>query len=157
MTDFRHLRLMVAQTPPKTRVTLKVVRDGKEKTLSATLGELPQDLMARAGRPGEPEELGPSALEGIQLADLDSQARRRYDVPASVRGALVTDLDAASDAYDEGLRPGDVILEINRKPVENAADATQFCREAKGDKILLRVWSKGGSRFVPVDNPARKK
>jgi len=157
VTDDRHLRLIVAQTPPKTKVTLKVVRDGKEKTLTATLGERPQDLAARVGRPGEPEELGPNALGGVQVADLDSQARRQFDIPASVRGALVADVDSASEAYDAGLRLGDVILEINRKPVAGAGDATQFSREARGDKILLRVWSKGGSRFIIVDNPARKK
>jgi serine protease Do len=157
VADNRHLRLIVSQTAPKTKVTLKVIRDGREKILTATLGELPQDLEARAGRPSEPEEVVPSALDGVQVADLDSQVRRQFEIPAEVRGALVTDVDPASPAYDAELRPGDVILEFNHKPVSNAGDARQFIREAKGDEILLRVWSKDIIRFVSVDNPARKK
>jgi serine protease Do len=157
VNDFRHLRFMVAQTPPKTKVTLKVLRDGREKTLTATLGELTPEVLAKAGGPAEKEELTADALEGVEVSDLDSQARRQYDIPASVRGALVTKVDSDSDSYEAGLRPGNVILEINRQPVRNADDAVTLSRQVKGNRVLLRVWSRGGSHFIVVDVSKNKK
>jgi len=154
--DRQHLQFMVAETPPKKKVTLKIIRDGKEKTLTVTLGERPADLAARSGRRPESEEFASTALEGVQLADLDTRARRQFDIPENVQGALVTEVDPGSPAFGAGLRPGHVIVEINRKPVENLGDARQFLREAKGEKILLRVWSKAGSHFVVVPRRSGK-
>ncbi len=161
VSDFQHLRLMVAQTPPKTKVTLKVIRDGKAKSLTATLATLPDDL---AGGPGDDQlERGESkvdALDGVEVADLDSRTRRQFDIPSEVRGALVTNVESDSTAAEAGLRAGDVILEINRQPVRDADDAVQLSEEAKGRRVLLRVWSNrgglGGSRFLVVE-PAKKK
>jgi serine protease Do len=67
-----------------------------------------------------------------------------------------------SNAAEAGLRPGDVILEINRKPVQSADDAVELSNSATGKTILLRVWSRamgggiGGSRYLTVDNTKRK-
>jgi len=161
VADSRHLRLMVAQTPPKTKVTLKIIRDGKSKTLTATLTPLPDEL---AGSPqGEQSERGEAkadALDGVEVADLDAAARRQHDIPPHVRGALVTEVDPDSTAAEAGLRAGDVILEINRRPVRNADDAVELCKNAEGDRMLLRAWSNsdgfGGSRYLTV-KPAKKK
>jgi len=156
VSDFRHLRLMVAQTAPKTKVTLKIIRDGREKPLTATLGELPENLTATGGAPSEKAEPRVDALDGVEVTDLDSRSRRQFDVPASVRGALVTKVDAESEAYDAGLRPGDVILEIDRKPVRDAEAAVELSGKVEGKRVLLRVWNNGGTRFVVVDNSKRK-
>lgn len=153
--DSRHLQFMVAETPPKKKVVLKIIRDGKQSSLTVTLGERPTDLAARFGQEPAGEELGPTGLEGVQLADLDNRTRRQFDIPENLQGALVTEVEPGSPA-SEKLRPGNVIVEINRKPVENVADARRFLREAKGEKILLRVWSRGGSYYVVVDRGTRK-
>jgi serine protease Do len=58
---------------------------------------------------------------------------------------------ADSAAYAAGLRQRDVILEINRKPVKSAEDAVQLAENAKDKRTLVRVWSKGGSRYIVVD------
>ncbi len=68
-----------------------------------------------------------------------------------MNGALVTEVNPNSAAFEAGLREGDVILEINRKPVKSAEDAVQLTDNAKDKRTLLRVWSKGGSRYVVVD------
>ncbi|MCS7337085.1 MAG: DegQ family serine endoprotease [Verrucomicrobiae bacterium] len=148
--DSRHLQFMVAETPPKKKVTLKIIRDGKQMTLTATLGERPSDLMARFGAPHEYDEPGLTVLEGVQLAELDARARKQFEIPEHVKGALVAEVETGAPAFGAGLRPGHVIVEINRKPVENLSDARQFLREAKGEKILLRVWSRGGSHYIVV-------
>jgi serine protease Do len=155
--DNRHLRLMASQTAPKTKVTLKVIRDGKDKTFTVTLDELSDKLAAAQGmRRSGPPEVGEDTLDGVEVSDLDAQLRREFDIPANVRGAVVTNVDEDAPAYRAGLRTGDVVLEIDRKPVRNADDAVKLSKDIK-DNVLLRVWSKGGSRYMVVDNSKRRK
>jgi len=157
VTDSRNLRLMVSQTPPKTKVDLKILRDGKTKTVAVTLGELADDLSLRRGRGGPAEESGQDALDGVTVSDLDARARRQLEMPDTLRGALVTEVEPDSPAYAAGLRPGTVILEINRQPVRDADDAVQKSKKVKSDRVLLRVWSQGGTRYLVVDaSKARK-
>jgi serine protease Do len=157
--DSRQFRLWVAQTPPGTKVQLKVQRDGRPKTLSVTLGELPQEL-ARAGGGGQGSPADRDALDGVEVGDLDNRLRRQFNIPTSVEGALVLNVDPDSNAYEAGLRQGDVIVGIDRQPVASADDAVQLSDAAKGDKILLRIWSRkggfGGGSYILVDNTKRK-
>lgn len=169
VTDPRNLQLKVSQTPPGKKVTLKVLRGepGRkpaERTLTATLGELPEDMLAAGGPGGRkaPGESEMDALDGVEVADLDARMRRQFNIPAEVRGALVTNVAEDSNAAEAGLRPGDVILEINRKTVQSADDAVELSNSATGKTILLRIWSRGmgggigGSRYLTVDNTKRK-
>ena len=75
----RHLRLLVSQTAPGKKVTLKILRDGKEKTLTATLGEMPKEELARGGQaqPGERGESKTDALDGVEVTDLDAPGAAR--------------------------------------------------------------------------------
>jgi len=157
VTDSRNLRLMVSQTPPKTKVNLKILRDGKAKTLAVTLGELPEDKSLRPGRGGPADESGQDALDGVTVTDIDARTRRQLDMPDNLRGALVTEVEPDSPAYAAGLRPGGVILEINRQMVRDADDAVQLSKKVKGDRVLLRVWSQGGTRYLVVDAVKAKK
>ena len=91
------------------------------------------------------------ALEGVAVADLDAAARQHFRLPANVNGALVTQVEPNSAAFEAGLREGDVIQEINRKPVRNAEDAVRLTENVADKRTLLRVWSNGGSRYVVVD------
>ena len=158
--DRRHLRLMAAQTAPGTKSTVKYIRDGKTKTLSLTLGELPTSQTGfRPG--GELEQQNLDALDGVEVADLDARARRQFGIPNNVRGALVMNVDEDSNAAEAELRAGDVIVEIDRQPVRDSESAVDFATKARGDRILLRVWSKtgdqSGTRYVTVKNTKRNK
>lgn len=142
--DSRHLKLQAAQTTPGKEVPVKISRNGDVKNLEVTLKEFPQDKsLAQAGA----ADASHDATDGLTVDDVNSAARQQYDIPSHVKGALVTDVDPNSAGYRAGVRPGDVILEINRKPVKNAEDAVAMTEDLKGD-VLLRVWSRGGSRFV---------
>jgi len=163
VTEMMQLRLLVSQTAPGTNVKLKVLRDGKEKILAATLTELPEDSFARGGRarPDQPGESRTDALDGVQVMDIDARRRRQSDIPTNIQGALVANLDQESNAAEAGLRPGDVIVEINRKPVRGADDAVALSEKAKEDQILLRVWrndgsGEGGMTYLTVDNSKPK-
>lgn len=155
VADYRQLRLMVSQTLPKTKATFKVLRDGKSRTVNVTLAELPSQrglggMMRPDGMP-ERSPAEPETLEGVEVGELDSRSRRQFSIPNHVRGALVTTVDPESNAYEAGLRQGDVILEFERKPVNNADDAVELSNEFKGSKVLLRVWSRGSTKYLFVN------
>jgi serine protease Do len=160
--DMRHLQLVVSQAAPGKKVTLRILRDGKEKTLTATLAEMPKGVLAHSGegRPGERDQSKTDALDGVEVTDLDAQARRKAEVPSNVRGALVTNVDQDSNAAEAGLHAGDVIVELNHQTVRNSDDAVALSEKAKGDRILLRVWrggeGGGGMLYLSVDNAKRK-
>jgi len=168
VSDTRNLQLTIAQTPPGSKVTLRVLRTDEgskplEKTLTATLGELPPDLMAMGAGKSAPDndKQEMDSLDGVEVTDIDSAGRRQNDIPRGIHGALVVKVESDSNAAEAGLRPGDVILEIDRQPVRDADEAVALSDKAKGDRILLRVWSRagggtGGTRYVVVDNKKRK-
>ncbi|MGA2865372.1 MAG: DegQ family serine endoprotease [Verrucomicrobiota bacterium] len=172
MADRRNLQLLIAQTPPGTKTSLRLWRGQPghkpaEQTLTAKLGELPAEALASAGggertTPKPRSQSNLDALEGVEVTDLDARSRRQFDIPANIRGALVLNVQQDSNAAEAGLRPGDVILEIDRRPVTNADAAVEMSEQAKGDQILLRVWSlpSGGgpaaTRYLVVDNIKHK-
>jgi len=95
-------------------------------------------------------------LDGVTVSDLDAGVRRQLGIPASVQGALVSEIEESTPAYDAGLRQGDVIQEINRQRIRNSEDAVAATKNLKGKKILLRVYSQGFSRFLVVDETKSK-
>ena len=147
--DKRQLQLLVAQVKPGKTVSAKVLRDGATKTLEVTTKELPGgDRLAKAGN-HESKDQG--TLNGVTVSDLDARMRREMEVPANLKGVVVTEVEPDSAAFEAGLRPGDVILEINRQPVKTADEAVRMTEDAKDKTTLLRVWNKGDSRWVLVD------
>jgi len=151
--DSRQLKLQVAQTAPGTTVPVKVLRDGKSKTVDVALKELQEHDLASNDhdKSNSDREQGSDSLNGVAVSDIDRAARQQLNIPSHVKGAVVTEVAPDSAAYEAGLRSGDVIEEINRKPVTNSDDAVKLTENLKNKRILLRVWSKGGSRYVVVD------
>jgi serine protease Do len=165
------LQLQVAQSPPGAKVTLRILRNAEngkpaEKNLTTTLTELPKDYLVTDNRSNSRErshsQSGTDALDGVEVTDLDTRVRRQIDIPRNVQGALVSNVSQDSNAAEAGLRPGDVILAIDHHAVHNSDEAVQLADKAKGEQILLQVWSRpegrgpGGTRFLPVDNTKRK-
>ena len=148
--DASQFKLKVAQTAPGTKVTVQALRNGTEKSFDVTLAGQPTPKVAKnddAAPAGRDDE----ALAGVAVADLDAGTRQQAGVPAGVRGAVVTQVAPNSPAYEAGLRPGDVITEINRQPVKNAQDAIASTEKPTGGATLVKVWSRGGTRFLAVD------
>ena len=155
--DSRQFRLWVSQAAPNTKVSLKFVRDGEDKKLTATLGELDPKKFASAGGNTRPEaEKKSDALNGVEVADIDRATRRQSGIPANITGALVTAVDSTSKAAEAELKKDDVILEINRQKIRNAQEAIDLSDKLDDSKpILLRVWSAGrngnaGTRYLEV-------
>jgi serine protease Do len=151
VTDSRHLKLEVARTHPGQTVPVTVLRNGSAKTLDVKVKEIPgtEHLAKNDSNNGNADDNG--TLNGVTVADIDQQARQQFNLPSTVGGVVVTDVAPDSAAADSGLQPGDVIEQINRKPVKSAEEAVKLTEKTEDKTTLLRVWSKGGSRWVVVD------
>jgi serine protease Do len=154
--DSQHIRLLIAQNLPGSKVTLKILRDGKPRTINVTLGELTPEGEVAAVEPGEDGTGAPAPRLGVELTDLTPDTRRENGVPNFVRGALIVNVQPASKAGSAGLRPGNVIQEVNRRTVESARETREaISRAPRNEPLLLRVWSRdgglSGSRFVTIE------
>ena len=152
VTSTGQFRNLIASSGAKKHVTLEVMRDGKAQTVGVELGEVPDD--AAVGSPGVPSS-GPQAtsggaLDGVTLEELTPQHRRTLGLSPEVQhGVVITDLEPRSPAAKAGLRPGDVLLELNRAPVETLAKFKELYAKASGD-VLLLVQRRGGTVFLVV-------
>jgi len=101
------------------------------------------------------------ALDGVTVSDIDKDARQQLKIPDNIQGAIVTDVDADSNSAEAGLQKGDIIVEVNQKPVSDADTAVKLCRQAKGGQILLKIWRRDGdfesTRYLSVDNTKKDK
>jgi serine protease Do len=154
--DSRGLRLAIAQAPPNSSATFKVRRDGETRDFRVNLGQLETDEMAQAPERQRVPSRRNDALPGIEIADLDPRTRTQLGIPNDVRGAVITNLDPESNVADSGLRPGDVIMEVNRQKIRSAREFTELTRKATGP-LLLRVWSRNGSRYAVIEPPKRQR
>jgi serine protease Do len=147
MTESSQLRNTVASKNPGTKVALDVLRNGKTQRFEVGLGTLPNNQVGKAER-----ELGKSdgLLSGVNVANLTPELRARFNVPDEVEsGVLVTQVSRGSRAYRVGLRPGDVIVELDRKPVDSVATLDELNRKTEGAALLL-VSRQGNMVFLPL-------
>ena len=141
---------IVAATAPGTTVPVKVVRDGKERTFNVRVEELSLD--AEANRQSDATEPGgdTGAGFGITLNNVTPEMARQFELPANTRGAVVTEVDPDSPAA-RVLQPGDVILQVNRKPVTNANEASTALRAVpSGRAVGMLIMRRGQEQFVTV-------
>src|ERR1700732_3745444 len=147
--DARDLAKQIGSIPPGTSVNLMVWHKGEEKSLSVTLGELPNQREARATGPehatpnsGEVPRLGLTLAPAGQVAGSGSE------------GVVVTNVDPNGIAADHGLKTGDVILDVGGKKVGNPGEVRDAIRDAQKDgkrTVLMRVKSGGeGTKFVAL-------
>jgi serine protease Do len=130
---------LVARNAPGSTVTLTVLRDKKERSLRATLDAIPDSERRTKSSPVAPSGRPTTNVAGMQLSD------------ATGGGARVEDTADGSTA-DDVLEPGDVILEVNRKPVERAADVQKAVEALPtGEPILMKVRRDGKVRFVAIE------
>jgi serine protease Do len=137
------LRMSISMMQPKTTVKLKVQRDGSEKEMAVTLGELP----APEERASKEKNGSEGALEGVEVENLDAQTAKQLGLPAESKGVVVTDISPSSPVAETGLRKGDVIQEVNHQPVQNVAEFDRAMKKAGKDSLLL-VNRRGNTLFL---------
>ena len=144
--DARELARMVGTLAPKTEVKLDIIRQGQEKTLTVTLGEMPKDRQAKMEKePTAPTTDVPHL--GLSLAPASDVAG------AGDTGVVVMNVDPDGPAAEQGFQRGNVILDVAGKPVTNVGDVRNALKEAKTNgkhTVLMRVRMGDATRFVAV-------
>src|SRR4029077_881437 len=85
---------------------------------------------------------------GVGLSDITPDMRQQLQAPSDLRGAVIQQVQPGSPADNAGLQSGDVITEVNRKPVQSAADVQKALSTVpKGEDAMVLVWSNGGNTF----------
>jgi len=149
---------LVGQTPPGTKATLEILRDGKKESVPVTVAEMPRDKNATLN-PGANEQpaaahAGASAL-GLSVQELDSEARQQLGLKAG-EGVGISGV-TGSVAARAGLQPGDVVLMVNQKKVGSVAAFRDATKDAKpGDTVLLLVRHGDQSGFIGLTVPGGK-
>jgi serine protease Do len=143
---------LVVTTKPNTTVPVTVFRNKQKRTLNVTVAELDleaeQDRQARGREPGqEPTATG----FGMGVGPITPEIARELELPRDRGGAIVTDVDRNSPAFNAGVRPNDVILEVNQRPVSNVSQVQRELQGvAAGQPVFLLLWRDGQSVFVTM-------
>ncbi|WP_342710593.1 Do family serine endopeptidase [Bradyrhizobium sp. B124] len=150
--DARELARTIGGLAPGNAVKLNVLHKGQDKTVNLTLGQLPNNLEAKAdtdnnGDKGNSSRGTDVPKLGLTVAPANSVAG------AGKEGVVVTEVDPKSAAAERGFKEGDVILEVAGKSVGTAGEVRDAITAARNDNknsVLMRVKSGGSSRFVAV-------
>jgi len=149
--DTGHLRNMVSQTPVGTKVKVKLLRQKKELELEVTIAELPRKPGEAAEREGGDDGEESTALSGVTVRDLTPDLAKRFGLGEGDTGVVVIRIDPASRAAEAGIRPGDVILQVNQKDVTTIEEYKKAVGRIKAkDRALLLVRRKGEDLFVTI-------
>ena len=145
------LSQMAAATAPDTKVPIEILRDGQTKTISLTVGTMPEGAQ-QAMPSGEQKE---ESVWGITVQELTPPLARQLELEPGTTGVVVSAVKPGSPADAAGLHPGDLITEVNRKPVKNLTEYQQALRQIpKGENLLLLVQRGGGAFYVVLTPPS---
>jgi len=152
--DVRDLVQTVGNTEVGKAVDVVVVRDGAQVTLSVTLGLRDDEKLARADEPDVPED-SPKDYEdlGITLSNLTDEIREGLDLAVGLEGVVVVDVLEASEAFEKGLKSGDVIVEAGQEKVTSLAEFEEQMSATieSGRKTMLLLVRRGGDpRFLAL-------
>src|SRR5687767_2810627 len=155
---------LIANTPVGSRVPLDIIRDGRRQTLTVTVGQRPtEEQLAQQAGGGAIEPNGPAGSApagsaqtlGMTLQALTPELAARANLPPTTRGVIITAVDPAGAAAEEQLRPGYLIMSVNRQPVTSPAQvaaAVEAARRAGRSSVLLLVKiGNAPEAFVGVD------
>jgi serine protease Do len=145
--DSRALQLMIGEMAPGRSVRLTVLREGSEHQYPVTLGEQSNDRNSTSTANATPAD---RALDGVSLEPLTPEFLRQNGIRKNSSGVAVRQVVPDSAAAQAGLETGDVILEVNRRPVNSVEQVNQYLREGTTDAALLFVSRNGRTHYVAI-------
>ena len=142
------LQVAVSQLTPGTNISLSVLRDGKPVSMNLTVGQFQKNAdVAENDNNGAPQ----NGKLGLAVSDLTADAKQQINAPDQLSGAIIQSVRPGSPAEDAGLQPGDVIVEVDRKPTSSASQfVSQVHQNNSGKDLLLLVWSKGNASYRTI-------
>jgi serine protease Do len=162
LKEMRTLPRVVAETPIDKQVPVDLWRGGKRMTVQVVVAEMPDDSKTAAAAPAPHKPPANPSVDfsalGMKLAPLTDATRTKYKLDAAQKGIVITDVAPDGTAADHGLKPGDVVVEVQQVAVTSPADMQHRIEEARqgGRKsVLLLVQGADGLRWVPL--PVQRK
>ena len=150
--DTRSLVALVGATEVGKTVRVTVFREGETETLGVTLGRREEAekerVLPAVAEPKKPEEIEEL---GMTLSSLTPEIREQLQLNNDANGVAIVNVDESSDAFEKGLRPGDLIKEVDHEVVDSPSAvnaAFKDAREGGRKSVLLKVDRTGNSRFV---------
>ncbi|NWH08379.1 MAG: DegQ family serine endoprotease [Alphaproteobacteria bacterium] len=164
VSAMRSLPRIVATTEIGRAVQVEVLRKGQPVTLTITVGkseEKPQSASASPGETPQAEQPGVTATQvdtlGLSLSPITDELRAKYEIPAEVKGVVVTSIKGKSPAgyaqAENRIREGDVIVEVQQETVMQASDVTEKVKkvvDSNGKVVLLLLSRKGELSFAAL-------
>ncbi|MDP9132081.1 MAG: DegQ family serine endoprotease [Nitrospirota bacterium] len=139
------LQRAVTRSAVGSTVTVKIMRDGREKDLSVAIGEVPDNQQVAKRETGSSDQ----PLAGLAVQELDRETAQELGFKGKLQGVVVTNVDPESEAEQAGLMPGDIIREINRKPVASMKDYDRVASDLKkGQNVLVLINRRGASLYL---------
>jgi serine protease Do len=162
--EMRSLPRMVAETAIGQDVPVVLWRDGKEQTVHVKIGEMPEEQKEANLQSGQEPAPSDRPMElsglGLRIAPLTSETREHFQINPDQKGVVITDVAPDSAAAQKGLKPGDVIVEVQQEQVnspEDVKDRVERLREQNRKSVLMLLQGSDGLRWVPLPlSPARR-
>jgi len=141
------LQSAIAATSPGTNVKLDIIRNGKRKSVSVKLGELPERFSVSSTDPGSAEE-----RLGFSVKVFNRQSAIEYGLDTRLEGVIVDHVEKTASAARAGLREGDLIVEVNRQKVRSLSDFEDVVSDLdSGSSVLLRIIRGGRSLYIAFE------
>ncbi len=156
INSVRDLPIIVAETPVNKNVEVVVWRDGKIKSIRVTLGRLEDaEGITKSKKVKKKTKTKPENILNMELLEINKRLKEQYSIDLDAKGLFVVKLDQTSSAYDQGIRSGFLIKEIEGKKVTLTSQAREIINKARKDDrkyVLLLVEDlEKQTRFVPVE------
>jgi serine protease Do len=155
--DMHALPRIVADSEVGQSVPVVLWRDGKEVTLQATLAEKPDDTQQVAATTGAPANPAPKPSDiaglGMKLAPISQDLKDKYQIGADQKGVVITDVTPDGPAAERGLKPGDVVVEVQQGEVGSVDDVKKridAVRKENRKSVLLLIQRQDGLQWVPL-------
>ncbi|TNF35586.1 MAG: DegQ family serine endoprotease [Gammaproteobacteria bacterium] len=146
--DSSDLPPMVGRVPVGSKAKVRLLRDGKQKTLEVVIEQLPDEKQPTASLPDQ-KPLQQENRLGVDVSDLSKSQRVELG-----RGVRVDTVDSDSPAQQAGIRPGDIILQINRQDINSVADFRSKVEKLPADRMIpILVQRRGSDQFLVLKLP----
>jgi serine protease Do len=152
ITDSGDLVRSVGSMRPGDKADIDLMRNGKSMKVTVEIGKTPGQVAEKAQKSTEKAKPELALLSGVGIEDLNDEYRQQLRLPREIQGVVVTSVDADSPAADEGLQEGDVIFQVNLKPVADLNEFSAALKNVKDDRVMFTVYRQGG-RFNIVIKP----
>lgn len=145
--NVNQLSTRIGSMNPGSKAELKVLRNGKERTVSVIIEEFPEEEPVARAEKKSMENLG------FEVADITPALQQQYNLEEE-KGVVVTNIQPGSIGQRAGLREGDLILKVNRKEINSVADFNRILEDVKPGQPIALYLKRGDQKlFVAFDVP----